>query len=156
MMEMFAHWTAGITKIAVGIFSSLMATVIFAEVIMRYGFGSSIFIADELSRLAFVWTGFLATSLGLRAGVHVSVGLIVDPLPARLRRPILFISQLSVFGFLMVILSAGIAVLPYQWDQLTPTMEIRMFWFYLPVPVAAGLMAIQILPQVKKTLRGDL
>jgi TRAP-type C4-dicarboxylate transport system permease small subunit len=34
-------------------------------------------------------------------------------------------------------------------------MEIRMFWFYLAVPVGMGLMIVQLLPILTTTARGE-
>jgi len=45
---------------------AVMCTVVFAQVVLRYVFNSSIDWADEVSRLAFVWTVFLAIPLAIR------------------------------------------------------------------------------------------
>jgi TRAP-type C4-dicarboxylate transport system permease small subunit len=142
------------TKILMGCCAGIMTLVIVAEVVLRYGFGHSLYFSEELSRLTFVWAGFLATSLALRKGVHASVQLVVDRFSKTSRKLVVAFSQMTVLFFLIVILVAAITVLPHQWNQLTPTMEIRMFWFYLSIPVGVGLMILQLLPQIEKTLRG--
>ncbi|HSB03802.1 MAG TPA: TRAP transporter small permease [Thermodesulfobacteriota bacterium] len=143
------------TRIMVGVAAGVMTFVIVIEVILRYGFGRSLYFAEELSRLSFVWAGFLATSLALRKGVHASVHLIVDRFPKVPQKWVIVFSQVAVLFFLIVIFVAAITVLPHQWRQLTPTMEIRMFWFYLSVPIGVGLMIIQLLPQIQRALKGE-
>jgi len=154
MISSFAEKVTGFTRLWVGFFAAVMTAVIVGEVVMRYGFGKSIYFAEELSRLSFVWAGFLATSLALRKGVHASVQLIVDRFPEAPKRFVTVFSQGAVLFFLGVVFVSAVTVLPHQWGQLTPTMEIRMFWFYLSVPVGVGLMIIQLLPLVQKSMKG--
>lgn len=154
MISKIAEKAAFITQITIGIFAGLMCSVVTLEVIMRYVFQRSIFIADELSRLCFVWAGFLAASLALRAGKHVNVQLLISRIPKTARRIIILLSQSSTLIFLVAVLISSITILPHQWHQLTPTMEIQMFWFYLPIPVGTGLMIIQLLPFIEETGRG--
>jgi C4-dicarboxylate transporter DctQ subunit len=118
-------------------------------------FGRSMFYSEELSRLTFVWAGFLATSLALRKGVHANVQLAVDLLPGTPKRYVATFAHSVVLFFLLLIFGAALTVLPHQWAQFTPTMEIRMFWFYLSVPVGVGLMIVQILPIMAKSFRNS-
>ncbi|MBD3305006.1 TRAP transporter small permease subunit [candidate division KSB3 bacterium] len=155
MITKLAEKVAWVTGILVGIFAGVMCVVVTLEVVMRYLFHRSIFIADELSRLCFVWAGFLSVSLALRMGKHVSVQLLVNHLPQRLRRAIIVFSQTMILVFLIAVFWYGLTILPQQWRQLTPTMEIQMFWFYLPIPVGVGLMIIQLLPFIEHTLFHD-
>lgn len=155
MLVKLADGVTEITKVLVGLCSGVMTAVVVAEVIFRYALGSSIYWAEELSRLTFVWAGFLATSLALRKGVHASVQLAVDVLPRAPRRWVRLLAQAVVLFFLLLIFGAAVTVLPHQWIQLTPTMEIRMFWFYLAVPVGMGLMIVQLLPILATTARGE-
>ena len=48
-----------------------MVLVVSAQVVIRYVFNDSLDWADEVSRIAFVWTIFLAIPLGIRDGTHV-------------------------------------------------------------------------------------
>jgi C4-dicarboxylate transporter, DctQ subunit len=155
MVSKFVEKVTDLTKMLVGFFAAVMTVVIVSEVVMRYAFSRSIYFAEELSRLSFVWAGFLATSLALRKGVHASVQLVVGHFPKAPQKWVVIFSQTAVLFFLIVIFVAAITVLPHQWGQLTPTMEIRMFWFYLSVPIGVGLMIIQLLPQIQRALKGE-
>ncbi len=156
MVERIADQAARATRVLVAGCSGVMAAVVAIEVLLRYVFGRSLFFSEELSRLTFVWAGFLATSLALRKGVHASVELAVNLLPDGPRRALRLFAHAVVLFFLVLIFGAGVTVLPGQWQQLTPTMEIRMFWFYLAVPVGVALMIIQLLPILARTYREEL
>ncbi len=155
MIKKFADKVTALTKILVGCFTGIMTLIVVIEVILRYGFGRSIFFSEELSRLTFVWGGFLAVSLALRKGIHAYVALAVDLLPRTPKRYVALFSHATVLFFLLFIFFSSLTVLPHQWVQFTPTMEIRMFWFYLSIPVGMGLMIIQLLPIIQRTLQGE-
>jgi C4-dicarboxylate transporter DctQ subunit len=83
------------------------------------------------------------------------VQLAVDLLPHRSKRVVQLLAHGVVLFFLLLILGAALTVLPHQWAQFTPAMEIRMFWFYLSVPVGVGLMIVQLLPVMVQFIRGQ-
>ena len=153
MIEKIADKVTEGTKILMGCCAGIMTLVVVAEVVLRYIFGHSLYFAEELSRLTFVWAGFLATSLALRKGVHASVSLLVDCFPKTPRKITMLFAHAVVLFFLLFVFFASLTVLPHQWIQFTPTMEIRMFWFYLSVPVGVGLMIIQLFPIIQRTMK---
>ena len=153
MIEKTADKVMEGTKILMGCCAGIMTFVVVIEVVLRYVFGHSLYFAEELSRLTFVWAGFLATSLALRKGVHASVSLLVDYFPKTPRKITVLFAHATVLFFLLFVFFASLTVLPHQWIQFTPTMEIRMFWFYLSVPVGVGLMIIQLFPIIQRTMK---
>ena len=155
MITKIADRITGGTNILMGSCAGVMTLVVVAEVILRYIFGRSLYFAEELSRLTFVWAGFLGVSVALRKGIHAYVGLAVDLLPRAPKRYVTLFSQATVLFFLFFIFFSSLTILPHQWVQLTPTMEIRMFWFYLSIPVGVGLMIIQLLPVLQRTIQGE-
>ena len=67
-----------ISYIAVCASMGLMAFIVSVQVILRYFFSHSIDSADELSRLFFVWTMFLAIPHGLKYGSHVGIDFLFN------------------------------------------------------------------------------
>ena len=51
---------------------AVMATAVFLNVVLRYGFGSSVPASEELSRLLFVWMVFLGAAAAYPAGEHMA------------------------------------------------------------------------------------
>jgi len=155
LIDKFVEKITSITRWAVLGFAVSMAAIVFAQVILRYFFHSSIFIAEELSRFLFVWTGFLSATLALRKGSHVAVNMVVDALPPRVRKIISVLTLLALIAFLITLFVASLHVLfPHQWVQRTPTIGMRVFWFYLSIPVSLVLMLIQLVPQLLKKIGG--
>jgi len=155
MFEKIADKVMEGTKILMGCCAGIMTFIVVIEVVLRYAFGHSLYFAEELSRLTFVWAGFLAISVALRKGIHACVVLVVDALPRVAKRYVTLFSHATVLFFLLFIFFSSLTVLPHQWIQFTPTMEIRMFWFYLSVPVGVGLMIVQLFPIIQRTMKEE-
>ena len=122
-----------------------MVTVVSAQVALRYGFNRSIDWADEIGRLAFVWTIFLAIPLGVRDGAHIGIDLLVDKLPARgraaLRRAGAAVCALLMFAIAWA--AAGVA--REQWDELMSTVDLSVAWFIVPVGIGAFFSGLHLL-----------
>jgi TRAP-type C4-dicarboxylate transport system permease small subunit len=115
-----------------------MTSVVFTQVVLRYGFNLSLDWAEEVARLFFVWLMFLAVPLGVKSGAHIGVELIVNKFPA-LPREVLLRAMAALSALLMSVVcwhAASLAV--DQWDENLPTLELSVGWFMLPVAIGAG------------------
>jgi TRAP-type C4-dicarboxylate transport system permease small subunit len=123
---------------------AVMVGVVSAQVALRYGLNRSIDWADEISRLAFVWSIFLAIPLGVRQGAHIGIDIVVLKFPPRgqavLRRAAAAVSA-AMMG---VIAWAALGVAREQWDELMSTLDWSVGWFIVPVGVGAGLSALHL------------
>jgi TRAP-type transport system small permease protein len=114
-----------------------MTAIVAVQVGLRYGLNESLDWADEVSRLAFVWSVFLAVPLGIKRGAHLSVVLLTDRLPAGLRRKLFrAMSALAVVLMGVVAWQAGI-LLRNQWDEPMSTLDISIGFFMMPVVIGA-------------------
>lgn len=80
---MQADGRAVLWKAIAALMAVLMAAMIglvFANVVMRYGFASGVRPAIELSRLGFVWIVMLGAALALRANEHLAITEVVETL----------------------------------------------------------------------------
>ena len=123
---------------------AVMVGVVSMQVGLRYGFNLSIDWADEIGRLAFVWSIFLAVPLGVRQGSHIGIDLLVDKLPeavrAALRRVAAVVGALMMFA----IAWASARVAAEQWDELMATVDWSVGWFMVPVGLGAALSGLHL------------
>lgn len=122
-----------------------MVGVVSAQVTLRYGFNRSIDWADELSRLAFVWSIFLAIPLGVRQGAHIGIDLVVNALPAGVQPPLRRLAALLSAGLMLTVAWASVGVAREQWDELMATLDWSVGWFIFPVGVGALLSGLHLL-----------
>jgi TRAP-type C4-dicarboxylate transport system permease small subunit len=123
---------------------SVVFVTVVVEVVLRYGFGSSLIFTEELTRYTMVWVAFLGGVVALRDGGHVATGGIGDrfgPVVARLAP---LVADGLAIVFLLTLAWASIQTLPNQRDQLTTTLHVSIFWFYLAIPIGAVLMVLII------------
>lgn len=124
---------------------AVMVFVVSAQVALRYGLNRSIDWADELGRLAFVWSIFLAIPLAVREGGHIGIDIVVDKLPAAARAALKRTGAAAAATMMALIAWASLGVAREQWDELMATLDWSVGWFIVPVGVGALLSALHLL-----------
>jgi TRAP-type transport system small permease protein len=123
---------------------AVMVGVVTAQVALRYGFNRSIDWADEISRLAFVWSIFLAVPLGVRQGAHIGIDIVVLKFPV-LVQSVLRRAAAAVSAVMMAVIAwAALGVAREQWDELMSTLDWSVGWFIAPVGIGAALSALHL------------
>ncbi len=135
------------------LFLSVITVMVAVEVVLRYGFGGSLYVTEELSRYLMVWVVFLACSLAVRDNAHISIEIVANQLTGRARAGYNLVAQLFLLAFLGFLVVEGIIALPFQMRQIIPTLDVAIFWFYLAIPVGGGLMVLNLLPRMIENLR---
>ena len=99
--------------------------------------GNSIYYAEELVRLVFVWVVFFGFSYGISHEQHIRVTLFIDYLKPEWKRYFNHLSKLISFLFCAVLLwEAGVFSFKlYSFGQLTPALEFSIACFYLAAVV---------------------
>lgn len=131
-MERIDRLTAKVLIFTMG----FMAVLVCTQVFFRYVLASSIDWADEMSRLMFVWSMFLAIPHGVRAGVHVGIDVLVKVLNPALRRNLARLMLATSSVLTLVVFYNCILVVIQKWDELMPTIDITASVYYIPVLIS--------------------
>ncbi len=123
----------------------LMACLVIVQVFCRYALSYSIDWADEMSRLAFVWTIFLALPHGVRFGIHVGIDVVVNKFSNRVQDLLFRLSALLGAGLMIVVFNFGLQVTQDSWAELMPTINVTSAVYYIAVLVAAGHSLLHLL-----------
>ncbi|MGH6637964.1 MAG: TRAP transporter small permease [Polaromonas sp.] len=123
---------------------AVMVGVVSAQVALRYGFNRSIDWADEVGRLAFVWSIFLAIPLGVRQGSHIGINIMVDKLPGVWQTVLKRAAAVVCAAMMFAIAWAAFRVAREQWDELMATVDWSVGWFIVPVGLGALLSALHL------------
>ncbi|WP_319518317.1 TRAP transporter small permease [uncultured Martelella sp.] len=119
----------------------VMIVLVFANVVLRYGFSSGILGSVEISRLLFVWVIMLGAATCLRNFEHLALADIAEAVfpKARfwLRR---FVNAVILGCCIMLVLGAGPQVVA-NWDNISPMSGIPVGMFYLAGVIGGVLMA---------------
>jgi C4-dicarboxylate transporter DctQ subunit len=131
---------------------AVMTVMVAVEVFLRYCLGKSLYVTEELSRYLMVWVVFLASSLAVRDNAHISIEFVANRFTGRVRACYDLAAQLVFLSFLAFLIIEGIIALSFQLEQIIPSLNIAIFWFYLAIPVGGALMVLNLLPRVWRNL----
>lgn len=126
---------------------ALLLVVIGWNVFARMLFGGGIPWADEASRFLFIWVAFLGASVAYFRREHISVGFLVDKLPAPLRLAVMVLQELLVLGVLAYLMY-GAYVLMQVSIRSSPLIGIALTWWFAAVPVSSVLMAMMAIYRI--------
>lgn len=114
-----------------------LVVIVAVQVVFRYVLNESLGFADELSRLFFVWSMFLAMPHGIKYGSHVGIDLVVDLLPPPVKAALARLVALASAGLLLVVFAAAVIATVDNWPEQMPTLEVTSSLFYIPVLIFA-------------------
>jgi TRAP-type transport system small permease protein len=136
-----------------------MATMVFANVGLRYLTDRSLLWVEEASRYTMIWLTFIGSGLVLRYGGHIGIETLHERFPrhAPLLRALVAALLLGFFVFMVWI---GLRYASLTWGQTTAVLEIPIGAVYLAMPVGFALLATHLLLMLRgwvrhRTLLGD-
>lgn len=156
----------GLKTLLVVLMATLL-TVMTAQVIMRYGFNSSLLWSEELCRYLLIWASFLAMIFAYERGEIAALSILANALP---RVPALFLAILG--GILSVAMCVALAWYGYIYATLAGSQPIpalsfiledlfgaeapeapHVFWVYIALPVGMVLLALRIVVDIARFAR---
>lgn len=135
-----------------------VATIICFEVTARALGGASRLWVIEVSEYALLFITFLGAPYLLEKNAHVVLDLLYDRLSRRPRMLVQFLNAGVGFAVCAVLTAVGVQVVLEQFDlgvREVTVMRPHSWWITAALPVGAGLMSVQFLDQVLKTVRGE-
>lgn len=131
-------------SLAVMLAGSLM--ILFINVILRKFFNGSIYGADELARVLFIWMSWLGISIGERRSEHIRIDMLVQKLHGFPKKTVELIANILTLCILAVLVYYGIGIVEtYMMNGVaTPMYKIPQAFVYSSVPFSCGIMAIRL------------
>lgn len=136
---------------------SVMAILVFVNVIARFVFNSPLAVADEMSCYLFVLMSFMGTAIAARRKAHLGLTIVTDKLsPAAARKvQVLMYLIAAVFCLLIVVFGVEMVMSQYTLGQETATMQWPEWIYGLFVPVGAAFALLAFLSVAVKTAKGE-
>jgi TRAP-type C4-dicarboxylate transport system permease small subunit len=88
-----------IAEIAIVIIVSIMAVVVFVEVIFRYVLLLPLFWTEEFARYCLVWSSLLGAGVALKRSEHIAVTFFTDKFPKGIRMETSLFVQILLLPF---------------------------------------------------------
>ena len=149
-----------IEKLVACVCVSIMAVLVFVNVIARYVFGNSLAVSDEMSTYLLVLMSFMGTAVAARRKAHLGLSIVTDHVSPRARLIISMVMYAisALFCLLIVIFGIQMVISQYQMGQETATMQWPE-WIYgsfVPVGAAFAMMAfLQTMVQMYKEFKAE-
>lgn len=137
-----------IGQIAMASCLGVMALLVFINVVLRYGFGSSVTESEELSRLLFVWMVFIGATVAYPAGEHMAFTSLLLPL----RNKPTALALMTRLIHALVLLATGLvawgawAQVAVGWQARSPVVGYPAA--LLPLPAFLSCTAIAVMAAI--------
>ena len=132
----------------------VMTVLIFVSVILRYVFNIGFQWEAELNIYLFTYIVFLGIPIAYRENEHIAVHLVLNYLPARVRRPLSILSHVFTGAVMILVAAYGIPIVFGRIGQtFSPGLRIRRAYIYAALPICTVFMLIEVWKKLRIALR---
>lgn len=147
-MKSFAIYVGKTIEALVVLILSAMSILVFLNVVLRYGFNSSINVTEEVSRYMFVWLAFLGTILAFNENQHVNVGILTNKLSPTKRYILGIVTDVAMLYCCYLIIDGGWMQFFLNLNNYAPISGVPQGITYLASVVAGVLIGILLLARL--------
>lgn len=99
--------------------------------------------SGEVAAIGFAWVVFIGASAGFKHRMHVSIDMLVQLMPARVRVPIERVLDVVVLAFCAYVAWLGAVFTSENWDNPTSVLRLPMSIIYAAVTLGFALMTFR-------------
>lgn len=124
---------------------SIMAILIFVQVVFRYVLGNSLSWSEELARYIFIWLIYIGISYGCKLRKHIKIEAALYLFPKKVRPYITILGDILFFAFCCYIMWTGYryCVTTAELGKYSPALKIPFQYVYLSIPVGFTMSSIR-------------
>lgn len=127
------------------ILMSIMAVVIFIQVIMRYIMHNSLSWSEEFARYCFIWLIYVGVAYGCKLMKHIKIDAALRLFPEKVRPYIVILGELLVLTFAAYIVVTGVELTYRQWlfGKVSPALGLPLQYINAAPVVGFALVIIR-------------
>lgn len=138
--------------------ASLVVTtlIIFAQIIMRSVFNSSLAWSEELTRYIFIWQIWLGVSIAQKEKQHIKVELLFSFIKNEKFKDVVDIIATLImiaFNVFLVIKGSELVGQMIVRHNLSGAMRLPMYIVYLVLPLSAGILSLRLAGQLVSDMK---
>ena len=151
MLRTFNKRLERVLLVALAALFAVMICDVFLQVFARNVLKIPLVWTLDVAQLMFSWTIFIGAAVALRWNAHYHLDLL--PVSWKRSNAVLRIfSNVAAICVVGVLLVNGWKFAEIGLNRISPAMEISEFWFFLPIPLGAAIMACFLLELVPDCL----
>lgn len=131
-----------------------MLVMVFGNVVLRYGFDSGILVAEEFSRVLFVWVTFLGAVAVMQRRGHLGFDLVVRSLPRRARLVCRVIAGVLMLACCLVFLHGAWTQTAMNMANAAPISGLPLGYAYAAAVVGAAGLSLLVVADILAALAG--
>lgn len=135
----------------------VLLAVMTAQIVLRYGFSTSLIWAEEVCRYLLIWVSFLAAMVAYERGEIASVPMLRDALPRVGGLVLAMLANVAGIVLLVVLIRMGLSYAGRMGSAPIPALKFLLgdlfgpdfpvpavYWVYIALPVGLGLFALRL------------
>lgn len=127
---------------------SVMMVLGLMQIFSRFVIQKPITWSEAMLTYMFVWSSYVAVSLGVHENTHFSVDVVVRKLSPRWQYFLSLICGFLLAGFSIFLIIFGFYLVDFNKDQLMPAMPFAMSWPYMALPVCGVFSLVHSVHQM--------
>lgn len=134
---------------------TISVILIFAQVVMRYVFSSSLSWSEELARYLFLWQIWVGASFAAKHEKHLRTDILKGAVPDKYKNCVELVAVIIwlVFSIFLTCKSTLLVITIGKMHQLSPAMRMPMIYAYASVPIGCCLMSIRLIQNIYFNLK---
>jgi|SRR5699024_1852120 len=132
-----------------------MLIVLVAQTLAHQGLGVPLVWSEELSKLFFIYTGYLGIVACIKDDSHVSIDVFVKRLPKKARKWVYTFNQIIILCALICVFIISIPIVQNQSHLNIVSLQISSVYLYMALPTLTLLMIYRLIERVVKVWRKD-
>lgn len=154
MLSKLERWVTRALEGTIVACLSVMAVLVFGNVVLRYAFDSGLAVSEELARLLFVWLIFLGSILASAQHMHIGFDALARRLPSGVRKALVLLTGTMMLGACAMFIVGGWQQTRINWDNSYPVLGISYAWLYGVAIVFGAGMLLTVSHNIWRTLIG--
>ena len=133
-------------EVIAGVCVTIMCSMVFFQVVMRYVFSEPVSWSDEIAQYAMLWSVYLSVSWAVRERAHIRVMNFINIFPGKGALGLTIFSDFMWFAFGVFLTWQSVLLEVSFWDNLyeSPALGIDQKWPYLCLVFGFGLMTLRL------------
>ncbi|MEO0915935.1 MAG: TRAP transporter small permease [Pseudomonadota bacterium] len=153
-IDTFLDWIAAVCRLITGV-SLVFLTVIFGWLVFgRYVLNATPTWVEQAALLLVMVIAFLGAAVGVHENYHLSVSAFRSAVPARVRRVAVFVTDLAMAGFGLLMLIYGARLTAFKWGSMIPLIQLPEGLRSLPLTIGGGLILLFSLAHLARAALG--
>lgn len=143
-------WLRRIEEAFLGVSIAVATLVLFVNIVLRYVFSANTNWTEEFIRYTMIWITFIGCSVCFRKGLHVGIDFFLEFVSKKWNAVIGIVVNIvsMVLMIFLVVYGTELVIFSMNTGQITPSLQIKMYWVYLGIPVGALLSLIHLFSKI--------